>query len=515
MLLTRMMSVTRWKLHCRYFSSLYGKNHTGSLHSNQTIKKGLTNKQLANEPQIKNPRSRQNYVDDKIVQKIRSSQGNDVLRIIQSNIHDIKDVSTFSIAMQTLNASNWKHVQIIRKIMNLLFKTGLTADIFQFNIFFNCMHIADLPDVSNDYFNTMIDMNMCPNYVSFVTLIKGCKSQGRFFYARTYWNLMVNKGIVPPNAYVYTEMVAVCDAAKQYQRGTDIFNAYWRRYQNHELQYNGATCCQYLDLLIHCRRIVGAREMISIIMDKIHVNEMAHILTAYLKLQNPNKTLALVKQWEHYRGSVIKMTLLECLAIVHIIKYKERNFQKKQELFQTLQNKIQSGSTDNVMVTDSRINSFLLEAGIWLNYDRSPERIKILYESLLHQNVMHIGRWDKLTNSFAIDLHQDDLIISQFKLRYIIGFRLKDFQAQSQKLVIIVGKGKHSKVGYDTGTFVKNELSKYQPPIKCSYHRKDCGTILVDYDELREYLNDVNYASKLLTEVHDDWYKSDIRYGYY
>eukprot|EP01084_Bolivina_argentea_P272555 464092_1 len=499
------MSARLWKFHCWFFSkkpkrklNLYGKNHTGALLSKQTIKKGNTNKQLGIEPQTKSPRSRQTNVDGEMVKQIRSCKGNDVLQVIQSNFYHIKDASTFSIAMQQLNASNWQHVEMLKTIMDLMLKTRLSASVVQFNIFFNSMHIADLPNVSNEYFKTMVSLNVIPDYIIFVTLIKGCKSQGRIVYAEMYWNLMVNKyGIVPSNWYVYTEMIAVCDTAKQYQRGKEIFSEYWRRYKQNELPYSGATCCQYLDLLIHSRNRLEAETMIKIIMDKIHINEMAHILTAYLKLQNPTKTLELVKQWEHYRGSVVKMTLLECVAFVHLIKHKACNFQKKQILFQTLQHKVYSASKDNVMVTDSTMHSLVLQAAIWMYCDRSPQRIIDLYESLLHQNMMHCGRWDTFTNSFAIDLHHDDLDVTQFKLRYIIGFRLKDFQEKSQHLVIIVGKGKHSKIGYDKGTFVKKELSKYVPPINCSYHPRDSGTLLVHYDELKDYLNGANYATKL------------------
>ena len=105
-----------------------------------------------------------------------------------------------------------------------------------------------------------------------------------------------------------------------------------------------------------------------------------------------------------------------------------------------------------------------------------------------------------------VDLHCFDHLQSQFLLRYIIGYKLKNLiWINKMTCVLLLVKEKHNNAGitsrYSLKEFVKKELQKFEPPIHVEPHWTNLGIWIIPKKQLLPYLNnEINYATEKLTK---------------
>eukprot|EP01084_Bolivina_argentea_P029353 54475_1 len=517
------------KMHSKSISN-YGENHSAKTLRNQRVFKTKENKKLRDEQQTISPAKRATNIDNPTIQLIRNCRHHDVVQLVQEHYAQIKDASTFTIAMKTQNPKDFNGVEHIIKLMDLMLSSKLPLNVVAFGVFFNFMYIADMPEISKKYFDLMVNnYDITPDYKVFPILIKGCRSQGKFQLAKEYWNLMkFEYNIVPSNSYIYTEMILVCAASGEFETGKIIFEEYLARLTATDvtaLPYNIVTFDVFLGLLADAKDEMNINHTLKLLSNYEPVwNKvtMTHVMKAFLKLSKPKQSIEELRKWMEKGGHPsVTSIYLKCVAFCHIMAFDDHvrnNWKLKEHYFKLLRRTISAGLDNYQTVTTRVFFSLELKGAILLYYNKNPTKIVDVFESLVVKKKMEYCRYDGLTQTMAIDLHDFDFDVAQFLLRYCIGYKLNDIKlmSNSDHLVLIVGKSKHNARNKLTmRQFVQDELLKYDPPISCKTHVKDFGTFVVDYSSLAEYLNnDMNYAKRKLIEIHDEWFLDDLRYGH-
>eukprot|EP01084_Bolivina_argentea_P014932 27931_1 len=463
-------------------------------------------KQLNEKPKVKTiPKG----VNDDVKSHLNNcSNGKQVLSVIKSHQNQINHSSLYGKAIQL--CTKWNDFDSAIQVMKLFESSPvkLKADQIIFNIFFDCMAHADLPELASKYFDIMLNKyKLSPNNITFSCLIKGCRRQSKHHEATKYWCLMKQFNIIPQKQQ-YTEMLSVYSKAKQEELAENIFQEYLAQVESKQLPINIPTFAAYLNVFSRSGNIEGLHRTLPILIDYGICSNgtiASDIMRTYVVARNEIKALEYFDSYiSNGNEPTVSMMYLKCVALSLTLIHSEfiqYEFETKYELYTEIVNTIWQQMKQYQMKIDPLFIRCQLSAAIGLYHNVNPAQIVDIFHSLLKTG--YIGYKGK--KGMEIDLHLCQLLDAQFILRYVIGYKLNELLKTQRNLHLVVGSGKHG-----SGTlrgFVITELLSYDPPIAAKPHEWDKAVLVVSLKDLQSYLkNKSNIARLRLNIPSNDWF---------
>ena len=486
---------------------------------------GISDNSASNERIIRRPRPpaqsqsfRDNLVDCK--------SSNEIIQELRNNANKVNlDKTVYGKAMQLCEKMD--DYKAVKKIMDMLLNTKTEISQVEFTIFFNAMSKAEASSICYKYFQKMTDeLKIDPSVIIFSTLIKSCRKLGKYQLAEQYWKLMENTYNIKPNHFVYTEMISVysnanqCDKAiEKFKEWLSITNEIDRAKEEH-LTIFGAN----LNIYSRIGDIFGMNTSIQLMKKYKHnldITNYVDLMRGCIVARKPHKAL---EYYDRIKKNKIKPSKAAInrkgIAMQQLLREsKDLEFKKKFKLYCNLIRHNNTEYSKYGYTPDEIAASIHLSACISLYHNEDPTKIVEIFEQYQSLNKENNFKYIKQNNGYnMIDLHDFQYLTAQFLLRYIIGYKLNEFDLfEKNDLYIIVGKGKHNNSAgitykYGLKEFVKDELSTFDPPIKCEAHRSNLGVLVIPKEQLLPYLNNnTNYATEKLTNPSNDWYFDDQR----
>ena len=395
-----------------------------------------------------------------------------------------------------------------------------------FSIFFNAMTKSDQPMICYQYFMKMTkELNITPNLITFSTLIKSCRYQGKSELAETYWKLMENTYNIKPNNYLYNEIISVYSKGNQSDKAIETFDKWFNESDDTERKNKESLPLfgTYLNIFSRIGDMNGMENALNLIRKykhKLNIVLYGDLMRGSIVARQPYKAIEFYKKSLNDQLTPSAVTLrLKGVALCHIIKDDDKlEFQEKVKVYKRLLKHFTKTYPKYGQQESPITASIVLTASIALFHNVDPRRIVDIFEQ--YESKYHLS-YRKTDDDCIIDLHCFHHLQVQFLLRYIVGYKLNKFDLNERNgLDVIVGKSKHGiKAGldgkYSLKDFVKDELMKYEPPIKCEQHSNP-GLLFIPKHQLLPYIgDDDNYAKSKLSIPSDDWYLSDPRVASY
>eukprot|EP01083_Nonionella_stella_P161027 526942_1 len=383
---------------------------------------------------------------------------------------------------------------------------------------------ADRPDLVIKYFDVMVN-EYCiqPNVFCFSTIIKSFRWQGKLAQAEQFWHMMHEKYQLEPHELLYTEMISICAKCHEIEKGTKLFNEYLDKVQKQLLDSNKPVYGAYLNMFSRIGDIEGMTHANALIhgagfeTDPITI---ADVMRGYLAARDEDGCLDVLQEWMSYDfPPSLPMMHLKCVALTRKLETSKASFDDKNAIYTELRDTIHKQLEHYGMMKDALILKVQLEAAIFLYRFEDPKKIIGVFEDIFQTGLIDYKAYDVRTGTDIIDFHVFHPVQVQFIIRYLIGFKTEKLLKRliDDKLLIVVGTGKHSNLKNSTGTenkkgvlkeFLKTELESWHPPIKC-YDNKMRGRIHIRKADLLPYLRKNNHAKKLLTEPSNHWYQPE------
>eukprot|EP01083_Nonionella_stella_P095092 266892_1 len=511
----------RWtqnKYWTRYFSDYFkDKNQvSNALHHNRLINSQI-GKQLLGQDDVRAPISSPTGINTDIKAYINNSDNSkDILSIMEQNVSVIEHVSIFSKAMKKCDDLRDWHA--VHEMMKLLLSSTLHPDRISFNIFFNCMSHADAPELAIKYFDVMVNEYLIkPDVLSFSSIIKSFRWQGRLKQAETFWYMMHHKYHLEPHELLYTEMISIYAKCRETEKGTKLFNEYLDKVQKQLLRPEKPVYGAYLNVFSRSGDIEGMIHANALICDAgfpSDVVTMTDVMRGYLVARNEDGCLDVLEEWLSYDlFPALPMMHLKCLALAFKIARSKASFEDKHAMFLEIRDTIHKQLKYYELGKNALIVMTELDGAIFLYRFHDPKKIIPVFNDVIQTKLVDYRAFDHRSKQYIIDFHAFQASQVQFIIRYLIGFELDKLLKIliDDELVIVVGLRRHSgerKTKRKGGlkVFLKSELKSWNPPINC-YENKIPGRVNIHKSDLLPYLNKNNYAKKLLTEPSKHWHQ--------
>ena len=247
---------------------------------------------------------------------------------------------------------------------------------------------------------------------------------------------------------------------------------------------------------------------------------VSSIMRCYRVAREDIKALECLEKHVSNGGALDKFLLHQkCVSLSAIIINDIENvydFKLKKELYDDIVDTVHRQLELHGVAKTPTMIMTQLNAAIALYKRVDPMDAVLVFQDLaIQQQLIDLKYrdWNKGENMMAVDLHSFDRNCAQFILRYVIGYELNYWLENADKLLLVVGYGKHSHAqkGGKLKQFVIRDLLNYDPPIRAKETRNG-GCLRIDKRELLRYLNnDMNHAKHRLTYPSDDWYLEDPR----
>eukprot|EP01084_Bolivina_argentea_P234784 395247_1 len=497
-------TVIHHQIHNNKVPNLLWKDHLETFVDNASLNKGNTNLESTTFIQ---QTTNKNLAIHKLIYEAKSSK--EIVDIVQQNKHQITHGSVYGLSMNRC-CKDYKDYKAIQHIMNtLLNQTNTRIEKVAFNIFFNYMTHCDSPELCVKYFDFMINKSKIkPDLFTFSALIKGCRHQGNVQLAEKYYHLMRQKYNIEPNEFVYNEMLTVYSKALHVTKAITLFKQYLNSFES---KCSIVSFNVYLSVFASVGDVNGLIDTVTL-MGKYGIKPdmitFTHLMKGYNTAKRPEKSLKIfgkVSNGLKWKPSPAQL-FYKCVALCMMIS-KENNFEKKMELYLQIE-EIVKYEFDKQNVKKSLIGRVIFEAAIFVYYDSDPMKIIDIFEEFVEKKLIGYMHKNCKSNEWMIDLHCFVPLQAQFILRYILGFKIQEFELDN--VSVMTGIGKHASSKKESGKlqkFVMSELMSYNPPIKCTVDHRNKGVLLLDSEDLRYYKkNEMNCIRYKIMYPSGDWF---------
>eukprot|EP01083_Nonionella_stella_P082508 227732_1 len=502
----------------RYFSDFYHRNRLSNTQHHNRITNSQISKQLLGEDDVRKPIAGPPGINLDIKAYIETSNSSkDILSMIEQNVNIIEHASIFGKAMK--KCDNLRGWQSVHQIMKLLLSSTLQPQRIQFNVFFNSMAHSDSPELTIKYFDVMVnEYSIQPDVVCFSSIIKSFRFQGKSKLAEKFWRMMHDKYHLQPDEWLYTEMISVYAKCHEIEKGTKLFNEYLDKVARQVLKHEKPVYGAYLNMFSRMGNIDGMMHANKLILDAgfpSDVVTITDVMRGYLAARDEDGCLDVLQEWLSFDyPPALPMMHLKCVALTHKIQKSNASFEDKYAMYVELKDTIYKELKHYGFPMDALIAKTELDGAIFLYRFHDPEHIIDVFLSMVQKGVIEYKVYDTYSKSYIIDFHVFHPWQVQFIVRYLIGFELEKLLKIliDDKLLIVVGVGKHTEGRNNQKgklkEFLKTELQSWDPPIRC-HENKIRGRVHIHKSDLLPYLQENNYAKKLLTAQSKHWYRPE------
>ena len=423
---------------------------------------------------LRRGRIRGGYDNKKLRKYVFKSYPNTILGILNDNKNYCLDSSVFGAAMKRCN--ELKEYTYCKHIMDMMLVDGMTGylDVVKFNIFFDGMcSMYNGIRICKEYYGKMEEYGLIPDSITFSTLVKGCVYHGKRMsgYAEyLFYDEMIGKYNLKPSIAIYTLMLKIYGKTGDIEKAQHLFNEYYLKLNDNVCDiavWNALiSCYANAGMIKEIKDTIKKMSTIGIVFDSNNSKYLCTmIMKTYLHLNNPNGIFNV------YNKMITKDVKPDKLIIYH--KYKGYYLLLQKDLKYYHLNKIltemDSELTQYNIKSDHLIHSLKLESIILYYSTKDPLKIIQYYEDNSHN--FPIFRTPNI-----MDFHEYSKILTQFILRYIFGFKIKDILSNDD-LKIICGKNKNNENSLKQ--FILNEINSWNYNIIIENDPTNSGCIII------------------------------------